>query len=150
MKLIDVKLVLFPTDFSEYSLHALKKAVEVAKENNAKLYLIHVIEEPQYWYVEGHIYYHQFAKEMGIEVSARIEKIKEEYCGNLDVETTILRGIPYYEIVKYASDKKIDLIIIGTHGRSGLEHILMGSTTEKVVRKSSCMVLVIKSIKNSA
>jgi nucleotide-binding universal stress UspA family protein len=63
------------------------------------------------------------------------------------VETTILFGVPFVEIIKAARDKDIDLIVIGTHGRTGLAHMLIGSVAEKVVRKAPCPVLSVKSKK---
>ena len=65
------------------------------------------------------------------------------------VETTILFGVPFVEIIKAARDKDIDLIVIGTHGRTGLAHMLIGSVAEKVVRKAPCPVLSVKSKKEN-
>ena len=62
----------------------------------------------------------------------------------LDVEHVILRGMPFLEIIRYAKANEVDLIVIGTHGRSGMEHIIFGSTAEKVVRKAPCPVLSVK------
>jgi nucleotide-binding universal stress UspA family protein len=64
-----------------------------------------------------------------------------------DVETQVMRGVPYEEILKFSRDKGIDLIIMGTHGRSGLDRVIFGSTAEKVVRNAECPVLTVRSQK---
>jgi nucleotide-binding universal stress UspA family protein len=64
-----------------------------------------------------------------------------------DVEYTVIRGIPYEEILKFAEEKNIDLIVIGTHGRKGIDRVLFGSTAERVVRNASCPVLTVRGLK---
>jgi nucleotide-binding universal stress UspA family protein len=61
-----------------------------------------------------------------------------------DVEKAVVRGVPFVEIIRTAKDKNADMIVIGTHGRTGIDHMLFGSTAEKVVRKSSCPVLTVR------
>jgi nucleotide-binding universal stress UspA family protein len=61
-----------------------------------------------------------------------------------DVEKAVVRGVPFVEIIRTAKDRSTDLIVIGTHGRTGIDHMLFGSTAEKVVRKSSCPVLTVR------
>jgi nucleotide-binding universal stress UspA family protein len=68
------------------------------------------------------------------EVSAKVK----------DVETMVVRGVPFAEIIKTAKNKNADLIVIGTHGRTGIDHMLFGSTAEKVVRKAPCPVLTVR------
>jgi nucleotide-binding universal stress UspA family protein len=72
--------------------------------------------------------------------------VKNEVKGRVSAEATVRTGKPFYEIHEFAKEKEIDLIIIATHGHTGVEHILFGSTVEKVVRKSPCPVLVVPSI----
>jgi nucleotide-binding universal stress UspA family protein len=70
--------------------------------------------------------------------------IAENHLGHLPVHSEVREGNPFQEIVQFARDRDVDLIVMGTHGRSGLVHVLMGSVTEKVVRKAPCPVLTVR------
>lgn len=142
-----IERILFPIDFSEGAMNALDYAISLSKEYNAKLYLLHVVHEISMtagWQVP-HIRIDELYRDM--EESARKELEKccmEELRGLKDVERIVLRGIPDEEILKVAREKKIDLIVIGTHGRTGIDRFLFGSTAEKVVRKAPCPVLSVR------
>lgn len=137
--------ILCPYDFSECSSYALKYAIEFASTFKAKLYLLHVFDirildygEPVYGIsVPTKDAINTIKNELD---NSTPEKVKNE----LQVETVVVSGVPFYEIIKFANDNKIDLIVIGTHGRTGIAHILLGSVAEKVVRKASCPVLTIR------
>jgi len=141
------KRILFPTDFSEGALHALPYALDMAKNCNAKLYILHVIYDvatASGLYVP-HVSFDEMYRD--IEKSARKELEKfgcEELKDLKDVEYAVLRGIPYEGILKFAQEKNISIIVIGTHGRKGLDHFLFGSTAEKVVRYAPCPVLTVR------
>lgn len=142
-----VERILFPTDFSEGSCHALPYAVDLAKHYNARLYIIHVIYDIARA-TDSHIP-HISADELYREMSAWAEKELERCCveevrGLSDVEKKVLRGVPYEEIIKFATDEKIDMIVIGTYGRVGLERFLFGSTAERVVRRAPCPVMSVR------
>jgi len=136
--------ILFPTDFSESAENASRYALSLAKKYASKVYVIHVIE-PFTYTTEFGLDFSAQLKEM--EASARrllddvAASIKKN---NLDVESVLITGEPFVEIIKYARKEQVDLIVMATHGRSGIEHMLMGSVAEKVVRKSPCPVLTIK------
>jgi len=136
--------ILFPTDFSESAENASRYALSLAKKYGSKVYVIHVIE-PFTYTTEFGLDFSAQLKEM--EASARrllddvAASIKKN---NLDVESALITGEPFVEIIKYARKEQVDLIVMATHGRSGIEHMLMGSVAEKVVRKSPCPVLTIK------
>src|SRR3989338_7905930 len=136
--------ILFPTDFSESAENASRYALSLAKKYGSKVYVIHVIE-PFTYTTEFGLDFSAQLKEM--EASARrllddvAASIKKT---NLDVESALITGEPFVEIIKYARKEQVDLIVMATHGRSGIEHMLMGSVAEKVVRKSPCPVLTIK------
>ena len=136
--------ILFPTDFSESAENASRYALSLAKKYASKVYVIHVIE-PFTYTTEFGLDFSAQLKEM--EASARrllddiAASIKKT---NLDVESALITGEPFVEIIKYARKEQVDLIVMATHGRSGIEHMLMGSVAEKVVRKSPCPVLTIK------
>ncbi len=139
--------ILFPTDFSEGALHTLSYAVDMAKSCNARLYLLHVIYDvasASGLYVP-HVSFDQMYKDMEKGAQKELEKFGCEELKDLkNVEFTVLRGIPYEVILKFAQEKNIDIIVIGTHGRKGLDRFLFGSTAEKVVRYSPCPVLTVR------
>lgn len=139
--------ILFATDFSENSDHAFDYAYTLARNFNARLIVIHVINEPvdlRGFYVP-HISFEKLEKE--IEEGA--EKMMDTFCHArmpdfTNYETVIAAGVPYEEILKKAADEKASLIVLGTQGRSGIDHFLFGSTAERVVRKAPCPVMTVR------
>lgn len=143
----EFKTILFAIDFSESSDYAFQYALAMAKKYTARLLIVHVINEPvdlRGFYVP-HISFEKLEQE--IEDGAR--KMMEKFCHNQlhgygDYETFVIPGIPYDEIIKKAAELSADLIVMGTHGRTGLDHVLFGSTAEKVVRKSPVPVMTVR------
>jgi nucleotide-binding universal stress UspA family protein len=144
---MDIKNILFSTDFSEGSSLGLRYAVDMTKSYQAKLYLVHVIYDiakATGWYIP------QVSTEKlyrDIEEGAQKELDQyglEELSGIGKVERHILKGVPYEEIVRFADENKIDLIIMGTHGRKGIDRVLFGSTASQVVRYAPCPVLTVR------
>jgi nucleotide-binding universal stress UspA family protein len=141
------KNVLYATDFSAGSDYAFDYALSLVKRCDARLNLIHVINEPvdlRGFYVP-HLSFDKLEEE--IEEGAR--KLMEKFVrANLtdfsNFETFIVPGIAYDEIINKATEISADLIVLGTHGRTGLDHVLFGSTAEKVVRKSPVPVMTIR------
>jgi nucleotide-binding universal stress UspA family protein len=139
--------ILTAIDFSPNSEQAFEYALTLAKQFQAELTIMHVINEPvdlRGFYVP-HISFEQLEKE--IEEGA--EKMMEKFCqtrmGDFpNYKTAIVSGIPYEEIIRKADENGSSLIVLGTHGRTGLDHIIFGSTAERVVRSSSCPVLTIR------
>ncbi len=146
--MIKLKKILFPTDFSETSEEATKYAVSFARDCKAKLYALHVVNEKVF--TEGLnlprvVSVEELEKEMTLEAKKRLQTlVPEEERAGLDWEPVIRQGEPFLEIIRFAKENDIDLIVIGTHGRSGFEHIIFGSTAEKVVRKAPCPVLSVR------
>ncbi|MFN3739947.1 MAG: universal stress protein [Thermodesulfovibrionales bacterium] len=147
-----VKKILLPTDFSEGSKNALPYAVELTKQYNASLYMIHVIYDINQ--ASGlhvpHVNLDQLYSEIESVAKKELERFGLEELRGMNVQREVLRGVPYEEIVKYAEKNQIDLIVIGTHGRKGLEKIFFGSTAEQVVRKAPCAVLTVRLPKKSS
>lgn len=143
----DFKNILFATDFSESSDYAFQYAYSLAKKFNARLLVIHVINEPvdlRGFYVP-HISFEKLEEEIEEGAQKMMEKFCRTHIRDYDnYETFIVPGIPYDEIIKKAGESSADLIIMGTHGRAGLDHVLFGSTAEKVVRKSPIPVMTIR------
>lgn len=142
-----VERILFPTDFSEGSFHALPYAVDLTRTYNAKLYILHIIYDIAKA-TDSHIP-HMSADELYKELNEwAIKEIDtcciEEIRSLPEVEKKIVKGIPYEEIIKFASDNEIDMIVMGTYGRVGFQRFIFGSTVEKVVRRAPCPVLTVR------
>lgn len=142
-----VEKILFPTDFSEGSFHALPFAVDLSKHYNSKLYILHVIYDVAKA-TDSHIPHvssDELYKEMSAWAQGEIESCCiEEIRGLPNVEKVVLKGIPYEEVIKFAEKQKIDMIVMGTYGRKGLERFLFGSTAERVVRRAPCPVMTVR------
>ena len=143
-----VKKILFPTDFSEASHYALSYAIEMQKILKAELEIVHVLFD------ESNIISFYLPQMMMTNISKEFEegalKQFEDFTLNMPILKDVkygkklLKGTPYLEINKEAEEGNFDLIIIGTHGRTGLGHVLFGSTAEKVVRTAPCPVLTVR------
>lgn len=143
----EFKTILFANDFAETSEEVFDYALGLARKYGAKLLIVHVINEPvdlRGFYVP-HISFENLEKE----IVEGAEKMMDKFCRTkvkdfADYETMILSGIPYEEIIKKAEEAQASLIVMGTHGRRGLDHMLFGSTAERVVRGAGCPVLTVR------
>ena len=144
---MEIKKILLPTDFSQESYRALEYALDLMKRYNAKLYILHVLYDVAKvggWYVP-----HPSMAEMfkDIEGAAKKELERfglEELRGQKDVERILLKGTPHEEIIKFAEENKIDLIVIGATSKKGVGRLLFGSTATPVVRSAPCPVLTVR------
>ena len=139
--------ILFATDFSESSEHAFQYALSLARKFDSRLGIIHVINEPvdlRGFYVP-HISFDKLEEEIEQGAWTLMEKFRRDHAGDhAKTEAFVVPGIPYDEIIKKAVEFGADLVVLGTHGRTGLDHVLFGSTAEKVVRKSPVPVMTIR------
>ena len=148
--------ILAPTDLSKYSGFALEWAAQLAQCLNAELLLLHVLTEEEGKVMEemvgeGAVVHIPRGIRQDV-VDDRKKKLKDQYQmvvardvqTSLKVEEMIRIGVPFLEIVKTAKEKDVDLIVMGTHGRTGLAHVFIGSVAEKVVHHAHCGVLTIK------
>jgi nucleotide-binding universal stress UspA family protein len=143
----DISKVLVPIDFSDYSKSALKYAVNFVKHFQAHLYLIYVVEPVIYPpdFSMGQIAIPSVDLEMDKRAIDELDKLaKQEIPSEIKVKSIVKTGKPFIEIIETAHEENVDLIIIATHGHTGMEHILFGSTAEKVVRKAPCPVLTLR------
>ena len=145
--MIEIKKILFPTDFSEYSNHALKYAGALAERFQAQLVVIHVCEHPIAG--SGIEAYHFAVPEYVVDLEQRERKALNALTAELrerrvNVEPVFIIGKAYQEIVKAAKQHNVDVITMATHGSRGLSHLVFGSTAEKVVRLAPCPVLTVK------
>lgn len=138
--------VLMPTDFSSCSRAAFPFACKLARESEAKLHLLHVIEPPAPALLPDGA----FVPPM-LDTQEDIEEIKGELhrwlrsedAANIGSEADVRTGLPLAEILSFATEHHCDLIVLGTHGRTGMAHLLIGSVAENVVRKAKCPVLTV-------
>lgn len=143
---MEIKNILYPTDLSEGSANAIPYVVDLTKHYGARLYVIHVIYDiarATGWHVP-----HMNLNELYADIETGVKKELERCCveemrGYKDIEYGIVKGLPHEEILKFADENNIDMIIIGTHSRKGLDRIIFGSTAEKVVRNARCPVLTV-------
>lgn len=144
--MITIKNILCPIDYSVYSEKALQYAIEFAEKYQAKLYLLHVLDLRVYDVNDPELYNVNIVdKEMIDTLKERLFKcISEDTKGKVSVECVVVQGVPFAEIIKASRDYNINLIVLGTHGRTGISHAIMGSVAEKVVRKAPCPVLTVR------
>jgi nucleotide-binding universal stress UspA family protein len=143
-----IKTILVPTDFSEASETAFQYAKTVAEAFGASLHLVHVMEDllAHAWTAEVYVAsMPQLREEIEKEAQARLgSMLSVEERLRFKAVTALVAGNPFVEIIRYAKTHNIDLIVIGTHGRGPIAHMLLGSVAEKVVRKSPCPVLTVR------
>ncbi|MBE7445276.1 MAG: universal stress protein [Planctomycetia bacterium] len=144
--MVNIRNILCPIDYSVYSEMALKYAIEFAEKYQAKLYLVYVLDIRVYDINDPDLYNVNIVDEETIhKLRERLLKcVNEDTKNKISVEAIVIQGVPFAEIIRAAKDYKIDLIVLGTHGRTGLSHAIMGSVAEKVVRKAPCPVLTIR------
>ena len=143
------KFILVPTDFSEHSDKAIRQAADIAEQNNAQIYLLHVVDKLQQCAVDYCIPIETLEKlQLDSEKEARrkmedeVQKILQSK--KIDVTFDVKVGIPFAEILREHVERKADLIVIGSHGRTGIKRTLIGSVAEKVMRESKCPVLLVR------
>jgi len=146
---MQIRLILLPTDFSECGNYALSYVTSLARTFEASIICIHVIEPmvPTVGYsgMTEPLPIADISDQLEDSAERELPKIAEgEECAGLEIEELIVHGEAASEIVRVARDRKVDLIVISSHGRTGLGRILFGSTAEAVVRHAPCPVLVVK------
>ena len=132
--------ILVPVDFSADAGRALDRAVGLAQQFQARLTLLHVIYLPDAAEVNLAAYLRKVESEMEQEMAACEKRVAD---AGVAVDARIVRGAPSPKIVETAAEQQVDLIVMGTHGRTGLQHLLIGSVAERVIRLAPCPVMVI-------
>ncbi|HEY5891761.1 MAG TPA: universal stress protein [Chthoniobacterales bacterium] len=141
--LLKLTKILVPTDFSETSRKALQYAIAFAKQFGAKITLLHVIEPPPE--SEERIYAETSLEEVMRPVREQLETLATSAIESKLLDTTLVRvGVPFVIITDLAGELEIDLVIVTTHGYTGLKHVFLGSTAERIVRHAPCPVLVVR------
>lgn len=139
---IQFQRILVPVDFSEHARAAVRFALKAADGDPGKLYLLHVVEpyHPS-WKTESADLQRRLRAEARTEFDALV---REEFRDRQRPHTDCEVGHPVEEILKRAEQLKVDLIVVGTHGRSGLSRVMIGSVAERIVRYSGCPVMVVR------
>jgi nucleotide-binding universal stress UspA family protein len=134
--MIAVRNILYATDFSPYSTQAYFHAVALAEQHRARLIIAHVCATRRGFWAGGEGQDQEYWR-------GQLEQLRP-LNPDIPVEHVLLAGDPAEELLRYAAEAGVDLIVMGTHGRTGLERLLMGSVAEKVLRGALCSVLVVK------
>ena len=145
--MLPIRRILFPTDFSEYAEHAWSYALTFAQEFGAEVHLLHVVAPPPRLAEAYAVNFdpEKMVKALTEEANASMDRtVEAAKSWGLIFRREVRVGVDFREIIDYATKHDIDLIVMATHGRTGLAHALLGSVAEKVVRKSPCPVLTIK------
>ena len=149
--MIQFSKILVPTDFSVHSDNALRFGCALAERFGAELHVLHVFEDPIERAKED-----GFTSVINDELQRAQETFKDgtnkkleklpglEWQKKINTVREMRAGYPYVEIIQYAKQSFIDLIVMGTHGRTGIPHLLLGSVAEKVVRNAPCSVLTVR------
>jgi universal stress protein A len=139
--------IVFPTDFSEVSVSALPWAMKMADTLDATIHCLYIVEEPQiYSTLDMGAVAIPTTGELVTSAESRMDAFAREQLANSPhgTEAKVVVGHAATEIVNYANDVKAELIVMTTHGYSGMKHVLLGSTTEDVLRHASCPVLSVR------
>jgi nucleotide-binding universal stress UspA family protein len=144
-----IRRILYATDYSKASSRALDQAVQLAKQNDAELLVVHVIE-PVTPYVTGDDYgstelYLRLEETTKNDAQSSMQKLMQKLQKlKVNAKSLLLRGSTHDQIIKAAKSRKADMIVIGTHGRTGLSKLFMGSVASKVVSTAHCPVLTVR------
>jgi universal stress protein A len=139
--------ILVPVDFSTHSSEAVRFAADMSRRYEASLELLHVFHVTTYALPEGYVVpsddqLHRVMKEVESQLAASKQAAIE--AGAPSAQTTLVQGGITTEILRFAKERECDLIVMGTHGRTGMKHLLMGSVAEQIVRVASCPVLTLR------
>ena len=144
--MIQLDRILAPTDFSQHSENALRYACELADRFGAELHLLSVLDDTTPLFVDPEIMpMDSLIQQQRVAISKQLDQQPgSPWDENLTVVREMRQGSPFLEIIRYAKENNIGLIVLGTHGRSGLAHVLLGSVAERVVRIAPCPVLTVR------
>jgi nucleotide-binding universal stress UspA family protein len=141
----NIRSILVPVDFSKPSRAGVDLALELAKKFDAKITLLHVWGLPVYAFPEGAVFGPEVVTRLTGAAQDAVDRLKMEVSGKgVEVNAISTIGTPAEEIVERAKNGPFDLVVMGTHGRTGLTHVLLGSVAERVVRTAPCPVLTVR------
>ncbi len=143
----EINKILSPVDFSDTSEAALRYAIDLASRLNASVEVVHAFSPPSFALPDGAIIAQpNYLAEVSNELQKSLDELVRRYSGRgVQLEAKLVEGIPASEITRLAEEDEANLIVMGTHGRTGLNHLLLGSVAERVVRTSKMPVLTVPS-----
>lgn len=136
--------ILIATDGSEKNQSAVRKGLELARESGSSIYAIYVIDVAPYTHSQTDLFPDEVYTALKHEGEKIVGQVKEIAQG-MKIETHVLSGRPAHVIIEFAEKNNVDLIVVGYQGMSGLDRLLLGSVSERIIRLAECMVLVVKS-----
>jgi nucleotide-binding universal stress UspA family protein len=143
---VEIRCILVPLDFSEAAESVLEWAVHLAAEHGSRIVLFHAYHLPvEFQQLEGAYLPPDFWANVKAEAAETLGRYAEDVRGRgVEVETVVTEGYAATAIIEEVENQSADLVVIGTHGLSGLKHLLLGSIAERVVQKAPCPVLTVK------
>lgn len=143
---MEIKNILFPTDFGAAVQTAAPYAADLARRYGAKLYVMHVLYDlsADAWGYGTHLDTDALYEDMKASAKTELDALVEKFFSGIETETRLELGTPYEDIIWFADEKDIDLIVIGSHGRKGLGRVLFGSTAMRVVKNAPCAVFTVR------
>ncbi len=140
-----IKKIMVPTDLTSHSTYVMRYAAKLAEQFGAEIHLVHVVEPVPVVYYEAAMFTEESAAKLVETARKLMHKMPESpWSTGTKVVHEVMEGAPITQIVNYAKEHGIDLIVAGTHGRTGVGHLLLGSLAEKIVRMAPCPVLTIR------
>ena len=142
----EIKRILCPVDFSETSEHALRYAIDLASRLGSDIRIVHAYQLPTYALPDGALLARpDFVAGLTTELQKLLDELTHRYAGHgVALEASLTEGLAFQEIDRIAEEEGVDLIVMGTHGRTGMKHLLLGSVAERVVRTSKVPVLTVR------
>ena len=135
--------ILIATDGSDMNITAIEEGLKIGRECGSKVFAVYVMDTRRFDKAPTDVMMKDPKEVIQSQAEAALTFVQSKAEG-VDLETVILEGKPEVEIVRYATEKKIDLIVIGTHAKRGFERLLLGSVAEQVIRAATCKILVVK------
>ncbi len=139
------KSILVPVDFSEDSFYALEQGIEIAKQFDSKLIILHVNhDESMLFHYLSEDEYERVKERLLEDAKEQLENLVEKFpvLSEIDYHYSVRRGVPYVEIVEETEKEHIDLVIVGSHGKTSAKKFFYGGTTSKVARRAKCSVMI--------
>jgi len=146
--MLELRRIACPVDFSEFSVSAYRHALSLARHYRAKLFVQHIVElwrHPSADYAPSAVSFDEFCRELSEKAEERLQEFVKQYAHDeIEPECVVQQGNASDLILSFAEARKADMIVMGTHGRRGIDRFMLGSATERVIRKASCPVLVVR------
>jgi len=146
--MLELRRIVCPVDFSEFSVSAYCYALSLARQYRAKLFVQHIVElgrHPSAYYAPSAESFDAFCRTLSEKGREQLQEFVKQYTHDeIEPECVVQQGETSYAILSYAEAQKADMIVMGTHGRRGFDRLMLGSATERVIRKASCPVLVVR------